>query len=152
MVGVASSIPSGGNFIFADFETPWCQFCTKMPEMSDLCYLGKTRIMEQESPPVWMQEDCQLHSKCSLCCSVSWWWGYPHSVLTGRYPQPVPMGWVEDNPSSADGGGYSHPAPGVPFHQPAGVPPPHQPDGVPPEMWADRHLWAQYFPHCFGMR
>ena len=39
-----SSILSGGNFIFADFETPRCQFCTKMPEMSDLCYLGKTRV------------------------------------------------------------------------------------------------------------
>ena len=44
MVGVVSSIPSGGNFIFADFETPPCQFCTKMPEMSDLCFLGKTRL------------------------------------------------------------------------------------------------------------
>ena len=41
-VGVVSSIHSGGNFIFADFETPWCQFCTKMP---DLCYLGKARMM-----------------------------------------------------------------------------------------------------------
>ena len=42
-VGIlVSSNPSGGNFIFADFETPRCQFCTKMPEMSDLCYLGKT--------------------------------------------------------------------------------------------------------------
>ena len=47
-VGVVSSIPSGGNFIFADFKTPWCQFCTKMPEMSDLCYLGKTRIVAFE--------------------------------------------------------------------------------------------------------
>ena len=36
MVGVASSIPSGGNFIFADFETPGCQFCTKLPEMEKL--------------------------------------------------------------------------------------------------------------------
>ena len=44
MVGVVNSIPSGGNFIFADFETPRCQFCTKMPEMSNLYYLGKTRI------------------------------------------------------------------------------------------------------------
>ena len=44
MVGVVSSIPSGGNFIFADFETPQCQFCTKMSEMSDLFYLGKTRL------------------------------------------------------------------------------------------------------------
>ena len=44
MVGVVSSIPCGGNFIFADFETPRCQFCTKLPEMSDLCYLGKTRV------------------------------------------------------------------------------------------------------------
>ena len=40
-----SSIPSGGNFIVADFETPRCQFCTKLPEMSGLCYLGKTRIL-----------------------------------------------------------------------------------------------------------
>ena len=37
MVGVVSSIPSGGNFIFADFETPRCEFCTK----SYLCYLEK---------------------------------------------------------------------------------------------------------------
>ena len=44
MVGVGSSIPSGGNFIFADFETPRCQFCTKLPEMSDLCNLEKTRM------------------------------------------------------------------------------------------------------------
>ena len=44
MVGVVSSISSGGNFILADFETPRCQFCTKMPEMLDLCYLGKTRL------------------------------------------------------------------------------------------------------------
>ena len=44
MVGVVSSIPSEGNFISADFETPRCQFCAKIPEMSDLCYLGKTRI------------------------------------------------------------------------------------------------------------
>ena len=44
MVGVVISIPSEGNFIFADFETPGCQFCTKMPEMLDLCYLGKTRL------------------------------------------------------------------------------------------------------------
>ena len=40
-----SSIPSRENFIFADFETPRCQFCTKLPEMSDLCYLRKTRRM-----------------------------------------------------------------------------------------------------------
>ena len=32
------------QFFFSDFETPWCQFCTRMPEMSDLCYLGKTRL------------------------------------------------------------------------------------------------------------
>ena len=46
MVGVVSSIPSGGQFIFADFETPRCQLCTKMPEMSDLLYLGKTRLYQ----------------------------------------------------------------------------------------------------------
>ena len=49
MVGVVSSIPHGDNFIFADFETPQSQFCTKLPEMSDLCYLGKTRLMEYAS-------------------------------------------------------------------------------------------------------
>ena len=45
-----SSIPSGGNFIFADFETNRCQFCTKMSEMSALCYLGKTRLGLGPSP------------------------------------------------------------------------------------------------------
>ena len=45
MVGVLSSISNGGNFIFADFETPRCQFYTKLPEVSDLCYLGKTRFI-----------------------------------------------------------------------------------------------------------
>ena len=49
MVGVVSSIPSGGNFIFADFETPRCQFCVKLPEMSNLCYLGKTRLCLTET-------------------------------------------------------------------------------------------------------
>ena len=44
MVGVVSSIPSGDNLIFADFETPRCQFCTEMPEMSHLYYLRKTRL------------------------------------------------------------------------------------------------------------
>ena len=44
MVGVVSSIPSGSNFIFADFETSRYQFYTKMSEMSDLCYLGKPRL------------------------------------------------------------------------------------------------------------
>ena len=42
MVGVVSSIPVEATLFFADFEPPRCQFCTEMPEMSDLCYLGKT--------------------------------------------------------------------------------------------------------------
>ena len=46
MVGAVNSIPSGDNFIFADFETLRCQFCTKLPEMSGLSYLGKTRLLE----------------------------------------------------------------------------------------------------------
>ena len=44
MVGVVSSIPIGGNLIFADYKTPRGKFCTKMPVMSDMCYLGKTRL------------------------------------------------------------------------------------------------------------
>ena len=43
-IGVVSSILTGGKLFFADFETPWCQFCVKMIEMSDLCYLGKSRL------------------------------------------------------------------------------------------------------------
>ena len=35
--------PLEATLFFADFETPLCQFCTKMAEVSDLCYLGKTR-------------------------------------------------------------------------------------------------------------
>ena len=59
---VVSSIPSGGNFIFTDFETPRCQFCTKM---SDLCYLGKTRLALSR----WCV--CQLEFNIVLT-NVSW--------------------------------------------------------------------------------
>ena len=50
MVGDVSLNPSGGNFIFADFETDRCQFCTKMPEMLDLCYLEKNSTVVGLSP------------------------------------------------------------------------------------------------------
>ena len=44
-VNAMSLIPTGGTSFFAEtFESPQCQVCTKMPEMSDLCYLGKTRM------------------------------------------------------------------------------------------------------------
>ena len=45
MVGVVRSIPTGGIFIFAETLKSCCQFCTEMPPMSDLCYLGKTRLI-----------------------------------------------------------------------------------------------------------
>ena len=39
--------------IFADFEAPRCQFCTKTAKMSDLGYLGKTRVgMRQIIPTI----------------------------------------------------------------------------------------------------
>ena len=46
IISVVTSIPAGDNFIFVEtvFKTPSCQFCTKMPEMSDLCYLQKPRV------------------------------------------------------------------------------------------------------------
>ena len=66
MVGVVNSIPTRGNFIFADFETPWCQFCTKMPEMSDLCNLGKTRMA------CMLFENCEYHN--DLKSRVFLWW------------------------------------------------------------------------------
>ena len=36
--GVVSSKSGVGveAIFFADFDTPWCQFCTRMTEMSDL--------------------------------------------------------------------------------------------------------------------
>ena len=43
IVGVVSLIPTVDNF-FAETLKPCCPFCTKMPEMSDLCYLRNTRI------------------------------------------------------------------------------------------------------------
>ena len=49
MVGVVSSIPSGSNFIFADFETPSMSILYKMAEMLDLCYLGKTQLRKNHS-------------------------------------------------------------------------------------------------------
>ena len=43
MVGVVSLIPAGGNFIFLLILKPLVvSFGTKMSEISDLCYLGKT--------------------------------------------------------------------------------------------------------------
>ena len=36
--------PLEATLFFADFETDSYQSYTKMPEMLDLCYLGKTRI------------------------------------------------------------------------------------------------------------
>ena len=43
-----SSIPSGCSFIFCWFWNPKIQFCTKVPGMSDLCYLGNTRVFHTE--------------------------------------------------------------------------------------------------------
>ena len=40
-------IPLEATLFFADFETTWSQFCTKMTEMSDLRYLGKTQFNVQ---------------------------------------------------------------------------------------------------------
>ena len=42
MVSVVSSSPTGGNFIFLRYFD--ANFCTKMSEMSDLCYLRKLRL------------------------------------------------------------------------------------------------------------
>ena len=47
MVGVLSSIPTEANFFFTDFKTPWCHFCTEMPEMSELFYLEKQWLYAQ---------------------------------------------------------------------------------------------------------
>ena len=37
--------PVEAIFFFADFQTPWCQFCTRMTEMSDLSIYEKLVYM-----------------------------------------------------------------------------------------------------------
>ena len=77
------------------------------------CNLWFSYIQKQESPLAWTQEAYRpTLSKCSLCCSVSWWgWGgYPipgpgWGVLHPRWGVPPPwpgMGY----PSSRPGVGY----------------------------------------------
>ena len=50
MVGVVSLIPTEGIFFLANYETLDVNFVKKkMPEMSDMCYLGKTRLSSQST-------------------------------------------------------------------------------------------------------
>ena len=47
-------------------------------------------LFQQETPPAWTQEAHRPpRSKCSLCWSVSWGGGVPHSVRENRVPHPV---------------------------------------------------------------
>ena len=94
-------------------------------------------IKQKESPPAWTQGAYRMpHSKCSLCCSVSWGGGVPHPMGGGH--TPIQSQWgippssperVEGTPSSPKGGtpiqslcqgdpiqpqrGYPHPVPMV---------------------------------------
>ena len=70
IAAVVSSNPSGGNFIFADFETPWCQFCTKMPEISDLCYLGKTQLHVIQIVKFWCFHKQEYNLELSVFSDV----------------------------------------------------------------------------------
>ena len=65
MVGVVSSIPTGATLFVADFETDLCQFCTKMPEISDWYYLGKTQMSRALKwvPYLWLQGDGSIVSR-----------------------------------------------------------------------------------------
>ena len=56
---VIHRFPLEATLFFADFKPPWCQLCTKMPEMSDFCYFGKTRMDGRGRQP-------QL-----ICCKIS---------------------------------------------------------------------------------
>ena len=49
MVSVVSSNPTGGNFIFLRHLDANFVESTKMPEMSDLCYLRKPRMPQFQS-------------------------------------------------------------------------------------------------------
>ena len=105
MVGVVSSISSGSNFIFADFETPRCQFCTKMAE---LCYLGKTRTSRRpftlgdKNGFDWQQWLCMILSLSSSVNSnvgnhttYSW----EHKMFTSLLPSVKSPQWLT-NPYS----------------------------------------------------
>ena len=80
----------------------------------------------QESPPVWTQEAyCPPHSKCSLCCSVSWWgWGVPPSNPEWGIPPiqswmgvPLPLSARWRYPESGRMGVSHIKKDGVPIHQ-----------------------------------
>ena len=64
--------PLEATLFLADFETPWCQFCTKIPEMSDLCYLGKTRtafmsVLMSLGSPSYEMLMCSIIFKNNIC-------------------------------------------------------------------------------------
>ena len=137
MVGVVSSIPSGGNFIFAVFETPLCQIYSKMPEMSDLCHLGKMYIPNHL---FWTQE----LSSIAIC----WMKGTPNNrkftpnkkVLLCECKRHTAHSIASDCfADQSPDGGVPHPILdlGVPQgtpHPDLGLGTPCQQDGVPP-IW-----------------
>ena len=122
---------------------------------------------KQESPPAWTQEAYRPPcSKCSLCCSVSWWGG-GYIRGTGGYLIQSWMGgtpsWTWDGVPHISWMGYPHldlewgtplPGPGMGYPRPSqldGVPPTWTWDGVPPSAgWSTPFLnlgWG--YPPCW---
>ena len=103
---------------------------------------------KQESPPAWTQEAHHPpHSKCSLCCSVSWVGGVPQVLPPPSRPglgYPLPsrpgLGYTPTI-QTWSGVGYPRypPRPGTGYSFPTqswdGVPPTQTWDGVPSQTW-----------------
>ena len=60
---------------FADFETPWCKFCTRMPEMSDLSFRKNSNALQRLMgiislcTQIWHQHESAVHfNETSILC------------------------------------------------------------------------------------
>ena len=149
--------PLEATLFFAGFEIPWCQFCTKIPEMSYLCYLGKTRISLKNNQYIFV-----LRTRKSSCVNargilptvyqvlhmLSYPGGYPipgQGVPDPEYPFPD-LVWgtpfqgtpIQEWGTPRKGTGTSHWVP--PGKDMGPVPPP--PPGV---NWQTN--WNYYLPH-----
>ena len=89
-------LPPEGSSFTADFETDWCKFCLKMPEMSDLGYIGKTWLLSMESISNDTNTVCPRELTGPVqstmtgiikCSQINMSWNTMH-LSTWRFPYP----------------------------------------------------------------
>ena len=111
--------PLEATLFFASFEIPWCQFCTKMSEMSYLCYLGKTRISLKNNQYIFV-----LRTRKSSCVNARGILPTVYQVLHMlSYPggYPIPGQGVPDPEYPFPDLVWGYPIPGYP-HSGVGYP------------------------------